>query len=487
MSNNKTNPWEKKFSYVGSPVLESFADDNSFIRGVRGPVGSGKSSGCCVEIYRRACMQAPGKDGVARSRWAVIRGSYRKLKSTTIKTWLHWFPEEIFGDIKWDSPITHHIVTQEPNSGKVVDLEVMFFPLETPQDMENVMSLELTGIWINEAREIPTIEMIDDMTGRLNRFPAMDDKPGNIPAEEWPTWSGMIMDTNPPDSDHWWYKLFEEELPLKPELNIRQFVQPAATGGSGENLSHLNPNYYKNLLIGKSQQWVDIYINNKYGYSRDGKPVYPDYKDELHLSEEEIKPNKFLPVLIGMDFGLNCSAVVCQIDTRGRFFVLEEIVSDMGIRQFIEILLKPLLKTKYAGFTISVIGDPAGMSRSSTDERTCYDELRAAGINAEPASTNSPIARIGAVTSLLTRVSEGKPAFRLDARCKVSRKAFNGKYKFRRVHKPGGYVDTTVPDKNEYSHVMDAMQYAAVYAEGEVNSRKKPKLVSRKPPKGAFN
>lgn len=412
--------------------------------------------------------------------------SYRKLKSTTIKTWLEWFPEEIFGDIKWDSPITHRILTQIPETGKKIDLEVMFFPLETPQDMDNVMSLELTGIWINEARELPTISMIDDMTGRVNRYPSMTDKPDHIPRENWPTWTGLIMDTNPPDSDHWWYKLFEEELILKPDLNVRQFVQPSAINGEGENLRNLNPKYYQNIIMGKSQQWVDVYVHNKYGYSRDGKPVYPDYKDELHLATEEILPNKYLPLVIGMDFGLNCSAAICQVDVRGRFFILEELSSDMGIRQFIEVLLKPLLKTKYSGISVRVIGDPAGMARSSTDEKTCYDELRAAGITAEPASTNSPVARIGAVTTLLTRLTDGKPAFKLNPQCKTLRRAFNGKYKFRRVQRTGGYIDTTVPDKNEYSHLSDAVQYAALYAEGEVSERTKPKLVVKKPPKGAF-
>lgn len=35
-------------------VLKDFMKDSSFFRGIRGPVGSGKSVACCVEVFRRA-------------------------------------------------------------------------------------------------------------------------------------------------------------------------------------------------------------------------------------------------------------------------------------------------------------------------------------------------------------------------------------------------------------------------------------------------
>ena len=35
-------------------VAKSFMKDGSFVRGIRGPVGSGKSVACCMEIMRKA-------------------------------------------------------------------------------------------------------------------------------------------------------------------------------------------------------------------------------------------------------------------------------------------------------------------------------------------------------------------------------------------------------------------------------------------------
>ena len=75
-------------------TIKQFMKDESFFRGLRGPVGSGKSVSCCIEILRRGLSQKKGEDGKRKSRWAVIRNTNPQLKTTTIKTWLDWFPEE---------------------------------------------------------------------------------------------------------------------------------------------------------------------------------------------------------------------------------------------------------------------------------------------------------------------------------------------------------------------------------------------------------
>ena len=68
-------------------TIKRFFKSDAFVRGVMGPLGSGKSTACVLEILRRAKMQVPGPDGIRRSRWAIIRNSYPELKSTTLKTW----------------------------------------------------------------------------------------------------------------------------------------------------------------------------------------------------------------------------------------------------------------------------------------------------------------------------------------------------------------------------------------------------------------
>ena len=92
-----TSPSDIRYHYADVPTLEEFALSNAFIRGVLGPLGSGKSSACVIELVRRGLAQRPGPDGVRRTRFAVIRNTYGELAGTTIKTVMEWLPERYFG------------------------------------------------------------------------------------------------------------------------------------------------------------------------------------------------------------------------------------------------------------------------------------------------------------------------------------------------------------------------------------------------------
>ncbi len=77
-----------------SPTVWDFLNDNSFVRGLLGPVGSGKTYASLAEVMLRAVKQPPSPvDNVRYTRFAVIRNSYPELRTTTIKTWQEIFPE----------------------------------------------------------------------------------------------------------------------------------------------------------------------------------------------------------------------------------------------------------------------------------------------------------------------------------------------------------------------------------------------------------
>ena len=46
-------------NFAGSRTVWEFLQDNAFVRGIKGPVGSGKSYACCAEIMLRAIKQPP--------------------------------------------------------------------------------------------------------------------------------------------------------------------------------------------------------------------------------------------------------------------------------------------------------------------------------------------------------------------------------------------------------------------------------------------
>lgn len=425
------------------PVARAFMLDDSFFRGLMGPFGSGKSTACIMEILRRARAQKPGNDDVRRSRWAVIRNTYPELRTTTIKSWHQWVPPQIG---RWidSGPPTHHITEGD------FDLEVMFIALDRPDDISKLLSMELTGAWLNEAREIPKA-VVDGLTGRVGRFPSV--LMGGC------SWSGIIADTNPPDNDHWWYRLAEETHPE----GWRFFKQPGGLDPDAENVENLPADYYQRQVSGKDEDWVKVYIHANYGFVRDGKPVYPEFRDSLHVREFDLLPGQ--PIHVGIDFGLTPAAVIGQKSVMGQWRWHSELVTeDMGAVRFSE-LLRAHLATNYQGFSIgSITGDPAGEGRAQTDERTPFEILRAAGIAANPAPTNDFTKRRESVASCLSRLIDGQPGLLVHPRCSILRKGMAGGYNYKRLQVSGAEKFRDVPDKGAYSHVCEAGQYMLVGA-----------------------
>ncbi len=449
-------------------TLKNFLKGNEFFRGLRGPVGSGKSVACAIEVLRRALQQEKNAQGKRKSRWAVIRNTNPQLKTTTIKTWLDWFPENEWGIFSWSVPYTHRI-----NVGEL-ELEVIFLALDRPEDVKKLLSLELTGVWVNEARELPK-SIIDACTMRVGRYPSMRDGGAS--------WYGVIADTNAPEEDHWW-PIMAGDVPVpdhlsrdeafmlvKPE-NWNFYTQPSALledknkdgtlkgykrNNKCENQNNLTQDYYNNIIKGKMKGWIDVYVMNKLGSLEEDKPVYPNWNMEIHLSKEDLEPAQ-TTVYVGIDFGLTPAAVFGQKLPNGRWIILQELVCfDMGIARFSE-LLKYEFAKNYRNLDIEVFGDPAGDFRAQTDETTPFQILRQNGIMGKPTHSNDVALRIEAVETSLARLVEGSAGFLVDHRCINLKKGFNGGYFYRRMQTSGDRYDEK-PMKNRYSHVHDALQY----------------------------
>ena len=457
-------PLRVEYDYSGVPTIKRFALSNKRVRCLLGCFGSGKSSGCVMEIIRRANEQVQSPDGIRRSRWAVVRNSYGQLRDTTIKTFHDWFPPKIFGE--WRVTDHTYFITKFPG----VHLEVMFRALDRPDQVSNLLSLELSGAWFNEVREIPK-PIIDAMDSRIGRFPSKKDV-GEF-------WHGIIMDTNPPDTDSWVFKTFEQIKPDDWEI----FKQPSGLSIHAENIKYLPKNYYQNLAKGKDEMYIRTYIHGQYGYMMSGKPVFGSFKDNIHVSPNILVPLKGIDLLTNFDFGLQPACVLCQITPLGQFRVLDELVSDgMGLKQFCENQLIPLLRQKYFGMNVMGYGDPSGTSRSPTDESTCFDILHSPEIgltNVVPAPTNALVPRIGAVENFLNKMINGEPGFVLSPNCSQLRKAMNGAYHYEKDPKGQGEFKE-VPVKNYASHISDALQYACMYvSEKEFNDKQRKAFLSQ--------
>lgn len=455
------------------PVSQAFLQSPAFMRGIRGPFGSGKSTLCCVDLLDLSLRQRKGPDGVRRSRWAIVRQTYPELKTTTIKTWHAIVPPNV-GHWQGEGPPTHTLESDDLHA------EFMFLALDSPADVKKLLSMDLTGAWINEAREIPK-EVIDGLTARVGRYP-----PKSMGG---PSWFGLLMDTNPPDTDHWWYVLAERdgtteygrqlldstakaEAALRAEGFLREgqplyefFSQPSGLAPNAENRDNLPGGYYPRLMAGKTEDWIKVYVHGEYGFLTDGKPVHPQYVDSVHCAEKEIEPTPGLPCVVGMDFGLTPAAAFTQRQTNGRWLAFDEVVlQDASAEDLAPQVHATIARYKDAQLTYTFRGDPAGDKRADTDAQTVYQILRAAKINAFAASTNDPVLRRAAVDRPLQRLISGKPGLIVSPRCKWLRKGLAGGFCYRRIASGNGQRYQLVPDKNAFSHIVEALEYALLDA-----------------------
>lgn len=203
-------------------------------------------------------METPkSPDGIRHSRGVVIRNTTTQLRDTTRKTFMDWIP---FGE--WhEHPLECRLRFDD------VDCEVLFRALDRPQDVRNLLSLDLTFAYCNEGRELAK-PVFDGLTARVGRFPRRQDVP------EY--WSGIWMDSNPWHDGHWLDKL--ERVVKDP--NHRFFWQPGGRDPKAENLKNLKPGYYQGLLAGKDSEWVRVYVDGLRGTSDRGS-IYGEWLDAL--------------------------------------------------------------------------------------------------------------------------------------------------------------------------------------------------------------
>jgi len=216
--------------------------------------------------------------------------------------------------------------------------------------------------------------------------------------------------------------------------------------------------------------WIDIaeanranydyivrFVLGDYPFGLQGSPVFPQYSHRRHVSDD-ISAERGSYLIIGMDFGLTPAAVVTQY-VDGKVCVFDELTSDdASMEEFLEDDLLPLLAAKYPNYKKIVVGDPAGIGRSSIDKRTPFMMLKKYGLAYTMPKTNSFGPRREAVNWLLRR----EPGIKIAPHCLKLVQGLSGGYRWKEQRGQTGITKTT-PEKNEYSHVCDALQYASMY------------------------
>lgn len=438
--------------YTPPASVAGFLTDMAFIPLIIGPIGSTKTTAGIMKIAYHAAQMAPCRDGIRRSKAIWVRNTREQLRDTSIPDFLRWFPDGIAGVYQ---KTEYKFVLRFSD----VECEVLFRGLDDTNDVRRLLSLQASFGILDEFREINQA-IFEALQGRLGRYPSKLDNGVGCVTDDGRNNAHIWGMSNPPDMDTFWEKFLSE-----PPTNASVYFQPGGLDPAADWVSYLPDDYYPNLAHGKTEDWIDVYINAKFGKTLAGKPVYRSFRPDFHIAKSVLRPLRTSdrPLILGLDFGLNPSVTINQLDLRGRLLTYDAVTSDnMGIQRFLQQRLKPLLAQKYAGFPLLMVGDPAGQQRAQTDERSCFDILRQAGFKVISARTNNVVARVAAVENFLARQIDGGPGRLLCPEgAKVLITAYRGGYRYK-LKKNGEVEDA--PEKNQYSHIADADQYACLHA-----------------------
>lgn len=133
-----------------APVLSEAWHDDSRVRIIIGPVGSGKTTWCCGAIGARMLSMPVCQDGVRRYRAAVVRTSLPTMRTTTLATWKQWFPPGQIGHLREQAPIVHTIKMEAHKGEPPLHAEIVFLGLDEQRAIDRLKSFEITDLYMAE-------------------------------------------------------------------------------------------------------------------------------------------------------------------------------------------------------------------------------------------------------------------------------------------------------------------------------------------------
>ncbi|WP_371347014.1 hypothetical protein [Ancylobacter sp. IITR112] len=443
------------------PVSQAFAlDFSSLVKGIMGPVGGGKTTTCIFASQAFAASMPTCMDGVVRSKGVVVRDSFRTLEKTTLASWFTWFPKD---HPSWtftggnDRPAVHTLRFHLPGE-RILESITEFVGIGAARVEDILRGWEGSWGWPNEA-DLMAPDVLDYLTQRIRRYPSKRMLPPGIDPP-----GQILMDFNAPDIDNY---LHDRLVENKPE-GWAFYPQPGGLDPGAENLQNLPSDYYQRVMQGKPDWWVRRFIHNKWGYSRSGTPVYPEFNENLHVAKKELVPDPRLPIKIALDAGGHPSAAILQPMPNGQLRMTDELYLGQGVgpTRFARALVALVLERYPNCPLLPGVCDPSAIHGADREEgEMSWNEIvgQALGIPIMPAASNDIGLRTDGVRQQLTTLIDGHlPAFIVSPRCKWAVRGFAYGYRFVRIGANPQANFRTLPEKNEFSNVHDAIQYGVM-------------------------
>lgn len=437
-----------EINYAPGPVATRFhADRTSRVKLLIGPVGTGKTSSASWDLIDCASRRVVPVDGAKRTRFAVIRNTYPQLRDTVIRTYLDWW-----------GPLGAYRETEKTLTVRMEarEIEILFRALDSPQDVRSLLSLELTGAQIDEAREIHQ-DVFAGLLGRVGRYPSLKSTGGANPFTAPPQ---IVMTTNYPSSRHWLYRDFVS-APVEGYAIYEQDQE--------ENRRNLRPGYYQDLERDYAHRpdLLRTMVQGEWGITIQGRSVYSaeEWRRKIHVAQHSLHPTTATQIVRGWDnTGLSPAVVLTYFTAGGQWRVFREFVfANTGIMEATEAVMQWCARELPSGCTFRDFADPAGRIRDTTKQSPADYIARRSMELGRPITLEDGIqtfkVRRESVAGRLRSLVGGEPALLVDPACEVLVEGFEGGYSYPEIGASGEF--RTEPTKNLYSHCHDALAYAA--------------------------
>ena len=479
-------PSETQEEFIRSAVLE-----NCFM----GPRGEGKTDGGIMAMTYHAWLQEKKYRPIP---WAIVRDTWKNLERTTYRSFMYpTCPQslayQLRGRIKErDGGRELKFVDRKGNAIWVAFL----FGMDTPEDLNKLLSMQLGGLWVEEAAPamqedigsgIPEdvwavgitslrhplmtdkgVEFLKEWEGKFGMMTPNDKKQGFFlgaltkdPDENFvPRNRRAQITMNYPSEDHWtWVRFYEE-----PSSDRALFRIP-----KGEN-EHVDNQYRENMaksLAGR-QDLLDRLVEGRPAHVQLGIAVTPEYHESYnggpwHRSDKNLDPMINLPVFRFWDGDLHPAAVFAQITPRGKFMVtdtLRGIETGMGMKQFIDQQVKPLIQNRYSRIRQwRDLGDPTLRDRDPSDSSKTAAQMIEKELNT---SYEGGVLRWGprkeALKDLLTRtLSDGEPMFVVSKHEKILHRSLSGGWHYNKSS--SGKVSDEPDNADPNSHPASGLSH----------------------------
>ncbi len=483
----------KPYEFPG-PVGQAFTLSRGPLDFIMGPAGSGKTVCSVMKGPLLAASYMPVcKDGWVRFKLVVVRDTYRDFARTFLQSWYERFPVgnpwQVPGpgghEGGQDRPIRHHLQWEAMRGADKIKID---FRLETgaigDHNVEQfVKGYEVSAASGNECDLLdPAVHGL--LFQRTGRYPPMEDiSPSELDRVSRDGRRNMELmglsvepnepvlprvywgDMNPPDVDH---PLLvdcgygEHRDKKKPAFNL--FHQPGGLDAGAENRKGKPRSSYELEAATQPEHIVRRMVHGLPGYSVDGKPVYPEFNQRLHVADAPLTPRPGVPLSTGIDAGGSPAGVIGQFLPNGQLLLLAEICAEPGCgpNRFSQMFYE-LLIDQFAGLAFrEAFGDPAAFMGADTQNGELHwmgTVGKALSLQIMPTETNEPSIRQEAVRWYLTgMIDANTPRLLIDPRCKRIIGGFAAHYKLTKQASIGG-TDKLAVVKNEYSHPHDGLQY----------------------------